>query len=184
LAFCQNTSIRTPNTAQLKESPRYQKAGIPTIGPDIAQTTPINTATIPENGTSTLYFRGFSAKIMKNTPMPIYVADIVRIAYIIKGESGNVSIPKKPAIDSHAETGKNNPTTASRHTIPVIHRQIFNPRICISFQITFPYLIVCKAILHLAFVFDIDEYTGDLPLFSFFPAEGCVFFLTDSGGFG
>ncbi len=100
--------------------------------------------------------------------MPIDIADTVRVAYITNGESGSVSIPKKPAIDSHAETGRNNPTTASRHAIPVIHKQIFNPRICISFQITFPYLIVCKAILHLAFVFDIDEYTGDLPLFSFF----------------
>ena len=66
--------------------------------------------------------------------MPIDAADTVRIAYIINGESGNVSIPKKPAIDSHADKGRNNPATHSRHKTPAIHKQIFNPRICISFQ--------------------------------------------------
>jgi hypothetical protein len=82
--------MRRPNAKQLKASPRYQIVGIPTIGPDIAQTAPINTAIIPENGTSTPYFMGSRARIMKNTPIPINVADIVRIAYIISGESGSV----------------------------------------------------------------------------------------------
>jgi hypothetical protein len=121
--------MRTPGTAQLKKSPRNHRVGIPTDNPVITQTTPMKIAANPENGTSTPYFAGFSARIMKNTPVPIYVAAIVRIAYIINGESGNISIPKKPAIDSNADKGKNNPTTDTRHTIPVIHKHIFNARI-------------------------------------------------------
>jgi hypothetical protein len=133
-AYRQNTTIRTPNTKQLKESPKNHRMGIPTVSPVIAQTTPINTAAKPENGTITPYFIGFIARIMKNTPMPINVADTVRIAYIINGESGSDSIPKNLAMDSNTEIGKNIPNTASKHRIPVIHRQIFNPRIWDSFQ--------------------------------------------------
>jgi hypothetical protein len=131
--------MRTPNTRQLKESPRNHAAGIPTDSPVIRHTTAINTATRPENGTITPYFIGFIARIIKNAPMPINVADTVRIAYIINGESGSVSIPKNPAIDSHADNGRNKPTTDSRHPTPAIHKQIFNPRICVSFQMAFPF---------------------------------------------
>jgi hypothetical protein len=34
--------------------------------------------------------------------------------------------------------GRNIPPTHGRHKMPAINKQIFNPRICISFQITFP----------------------------------------------
>jgi hypothetical protein len=135
-AYRQNTTIRTPNTAQLKVSPRNHAAGIPSASPVIKQTTPISIAAIPENGTSTPYFIGFSARIMKNTPIPTDIADTVRVTYITNGESGRVSTPKKPAIDSNADNGRNNPTTDSRHKIPAIHRQIFNERIWDSFPLT------------------------------------------------
>jgi hypothetical protein len=109
-------------------------AGIPTAGPVIPQTTPKSTEVIPENGTITPYFIGSSAKIMKNTPMPTYVADITRIAYMAKGEPESDSTPKRLVNDSNVEIGKNIPNTHGRHKIPVIHRQIFNPRIFDSFQ--------------------------------------------------
>ena len=74
-------------------------------------------------------------------PMPMNVAATVRIAYIINGASGSFSTPKNLATDSHAEEGANNPTTASRQKIPAIHKQIFNPRICLSFQISSNFLL-------------------------------------------
>ena len=88
-AFCQNTKMRTPGTAQPKESPRNHKTGIPTTSPVTPQTTPKNTAARPENGTITPYFIGRRAKMTKNTPTATYVADTTRIAYNNSGESGN-----------------------------------------------------------------------------------------------
>jgi hypothetical protein len=141
LACCQNTSMRTPNTRQLRESPRNHQRGISDNGPAIAQTTPTNTAPRPENGTITPYFIGSKAKIIKNTPTAEYVPDIRRTAYMNCGESGSDSIPKNLVMDSHAETGKNIPNTDSRHAKPAIHRQIFNARILYPFQSTVNFLL-------------------------------------------
>jgi hypothetical protein len=130
--------MRTPNTTQLKESPRNQRAGIPTTIPVIAQTTPKSTAASPENGTITPYFIGLRARIIKNTPIQTAIADVTRIAYVASGGPERDSIPKSLVNDSNVEIGKNIPNTHGRHKIPVIHRQIFNPRICSSFQLIFP----------------------------------------------
>jgi hypothetical protein len=132
--------MRTPSTKQLKESPRNHLAGIPTASPVIPQTTPKSTEAIPENGINTPYFIGSSARIMKNTPIPTHMADVTRIAYVASGGPEIDSMPKSLVNDSSVEIGKNIPNTHGRHKIPVIHRQIFSPRISNSFRKLF---IIC-----------------------------------------
>jgi hypothetical protein len=131
--------MRMPNTKQLKESPRNHLTGIPTAGPVIPQTTPKSTEAMPENGTITPYFIGFSARIMKNTPIPTQIADVTLFAFVATGGPESDSIPKSLVNDSNVEIGRNIPNTHGRHKIPVIHRLIFNPRICVSFQMIFPF---------------------------------------------
>jgi hypothetical protein len=71
---------------------------------------------------------------MKNTPIPTHIADVTRIAYVATGGPESDSIPKSLVNDSSVEMGRNIPNTHGRYKIPVIHRQIFNPRIFDSFQ--------------------------------------------------
>jgi hypothetical protein len=97
----------------------------------------MNIAASPVNGINTGYFIGRSAKIIKYTPIATYVEDPTRIAYSINAEDGKTSdlCPKNLRMDSHAETGRNIPNMLSKHKIPAIQRQIFNPRIFTSFQL-------------------------------------------------
>jgi hypothetical protein len=105
---------------------------------------PTNTTARPENGTIAPYFIGFRARMIKNTPNAAHTDDIRRAVYKNSGKSGSDSTPKNLVTDAHVETGRKNITnTDSRHPIPAIHKQIFNPLICISFQKTFSFNIGC-----------------------------------------
>jgi hypothetical protein len=120
----------------LKESLRTKREGIPITSPVTQQTIPRNTIARPEKGIITSYFSGFIARMIKNTPIIVHIADVRRATYTNIGESGSTSTPRYLATDSHVEMGVKNIThTDSRHTIPAIHKQLFNPRIVFIIEI-------------------------------------------------
>jgi hypothetical protein len=135
VVFFQNAKMRVPSTILLKESVRTKREGISITSPVTQQTMPRNTIARPAKGIITSYLAGFIAKIIKNTPIMVHIADVRRATYTNMGESGRDSTPKCLAMDSHDDSGRKNIThTNTRHAIPAIHKQLFNPNICISFQ--------------------------------------------------
>jgi hypothetical protein len=135
--------MRVPNTTQLIESARIHRGGITTTSPVTQQTIPTNTIASPENGTIAPYFIGFCARMTKNTPNAAHTADIRRAVYKNSGKSGIDSTPKNLVKDTHVETGRKNITnTVSRHPIPAIHKQVFNPLVVL--RIAFPFKIISR----------------------------------------
>jgi hypothetical protein len=114
----------------LKESAKTRREGIPITSPVTQQTIPRNTIARPEKGIITSYLEGFIARMIKNTPIIVHIAEVRRATYTNTGVSGSDSTPKYLAMDSHVERGRKNIAhTDTRHAIPAIHKQLFNPLI-------------------------------------------------------
>lgn len=78
LSLFQNAKIRVPRTIPLKESVRTKREGIPITNPVTQQTIPKNTIARPENGIITSYLEGFIAKMIKNAPIIVHMAEARR----------------------------------------------------------------------------------------------------------